>query len=137
MVQWLGLHPFTAKGPGPIPDWGTKILQGKNRKTIHIYIVIHIHIYTEGNIKRISRGADMQCEGRGEVEVDSRVFVAGRKELLFTKKRGTERRLSGGGTSGTVCGTDLRHLLDIQVEVSSRKLFLPIWSSRKRSGLAT
>ena len=95
VAQWLGLHPFTAKGPRPIPDWGTKILQGKNRKKI--YIVIHIHIYTEGNIKRISRGADMQCEGRGEVEVDSRVFVAGRKELLFTKKRGTERRLLGGG----------------------------------------
>ena len=27
VVQWLGLHTFTAKGPGPIPDQRTKILQ--------------------------------------------------------------------------------------------------------------
>ena len=26
-VQWLGLHAFTAEGPGSIPDWGTKIPQ--------------------------------------------------------------------------------------------------------------
>ena len=82
MVQWLGLHPFTAEGPGPIPDWGAKILQG---------------YYPEGNIKRISRGADIQCEGRGEVEDDSRVFVGGRKELPFTKKRKTKRRQLRGG----------------------------------------
>ena len=27
MVQWLGLHAFTAKGPGSIPGQGTKIPQ--------------------------------------------------------------------------------------------------------------
>ena len=27
VVQWLGLHTFTAEGPGSIPDQGTKILQ--------------------------------------------------------------------------------------------------------------
>ena len=27
MVQWLGLHAFTAKGKGSIPGWGTKISQ--------------------------------------------------------------------------------------------------------------
>ena len=26
-VQWLGLGAFTAKGPGLILNWGTKILQ--------------------------------------------------------------------------------------------------------------
>ena len=26
-VQWLGLHPFTAKNPGSFPGWGTKIPQ--------------------------------------------------------------------------------------------------------------
>ena len=26
-VQWLGLQGLTAKSPGLIPDWGTKILQ--------------------------------------------------------------------------------------------------------------
>ena len=26
-VLWLGLHAFTAKGPGSSPGWGTKILQ--------------------------------------------------------------------------------------------------------------
>ena len=26
MVQWLGPHPFNAKGPGSFPRWGTKIL---------------------------------------------------------------------------------------------------------------
>ena len=26
-VQWLGLSAFTAKGPGPVPGWETKILQ--------------------------------------------------------------------------------------------------------------
>ena len=25
--QWLGLHASTARGPGLIPGWGTKILQ--------------------------------------------------------------------------------------------------------------
>ena len=25
MVQWLGLHAFTALGPGSIPGWGTKM----------------------------------------------------------------------------------------------------------------
>ena len=29
VVQWLGFHPFTAKGPGLIPVQGTKILQAK------------------------------------------------------------------------------------------------------------
>ena len=27
VVQWLGLHTFTARGPGSISDQGTKILQ--------------------------------------------------------------------------------------------------------------
>ena len=27
VVQLLGLHAFTAEGPGSIPGWGTKILQ--------------------------------------------------------------------------------------------------------------
>ena len=27
MVQWLGLHAVTTKGPGSIPGWGTKIPQ--------------------------------------------------------------------------------------------------------------
>ena len=27
VVQWLGLHAFTAKGPGSIPGQGTKIRQ--------------------------------------------------------------------------------------------------------------
>ena len=27
VVQWLGLRASTAKGPGSIPGWGTKILQ--------------------------------------------------------------------------------------------------------------
>ena len=26
-VQWLGLHPFTAEGPGSIPGWGARIPQ--------------------------------------------------------------------------------------------------------------
>ena len=36
MVQWLGLHTFTAEGVGLIPGWGTKIPQavqpGKKKK---------------------------------------------------------------------------------------------------------
>ena len=36
MVQWLGLHTFTAESPGLIPGRGTKILQaercGKRKK---------------------------------------------------------------------------------------------------------
>ena len=31
-VQWLGLHAFTAKGPGSIPGWGTKIPQALQSK---------------------------------------------------------------------------------------------------------
>ena len=27
VVQWLGLHGFSAMGPGSIPGWGTKISQ--------------------------------------------------------------------------------------------------------------
>ena len=27
VIQWLGLHAFTAGGTGSIPGWGTKILQ--------------------------------------------------------------------------------------------------------------
>ena len=27
VVQWLGLHTFTAEGAGSIPGWGTKIPQ--------------------------------------------------------------------------------------------------------------
>ena len=27
VVQWLGLHAFTAEGPGSIPGWGTRIPQ--------------------------------------------------------------------------------------------------------------
>ena len=29
VVQWLGLHTFTAKDAGSIPGWGTKIPQAK------------------------------------------------------------------------------------------------------------
>ena len=32
MVQWLGLHAVTAKGPGLIPGQGIKILQSKKKK---------------------------------------------------------------------------------------------------------
>ena len=31
MVQWLGLHAFTAEGPGSIPGGGTKIPQASRR----------------------------------------------------------------------------------------------------------
>ena len=31
MVQWLGLHSFTAEGTGSIPGRGTKILQAAQR----------------------------------------------------------------------------------------------------------
>ena len=31
-VQWLGLHAFTAKGVGSIPDWGTKIWPPKKKR---------------------------------------------------------------------------------------------------------
>ena len=31
VVQWLGLHAFTAEGPGSIPGWGTKIPQAMRR----------------------------------------------------------------------------------------------------------
>ena len=31
MVQWLGLHAFTAEGPGSIPGQGTKIPQAVSR----------------------------------------------------------------------------------------------------------
>ena len=40
VVQWLGFHAFTAKGPGSIPGQGTNILQAsqmtkkKKKKTI-------------------------------------------------------------------------------------------------------
>ena len=38
VVQWLGLHAFTAKGEGAIPGRGTKILQttqgGQKKKII-------------------------------------------------------------------------------------------------------
>ena len=27
VVQWLGCHPFTAEGPGPVLGRGTKVLQ--------------------------------------------------------------------------------------------------------------
>ena len=39
MVQWLGLHAVTAKGPGLIPGQGIKILQSvqhSQEKKIHI-----------------------------------------------------------------------------------------------------
>ena len=32
VVQWLGLHAFTAKGVGSIPDWGTKIWPPKKKR---------------------------------------------------------------------------------------------------------
>ena len=32
VVQWLGLHTFTAKRPGSIPGRGTKIIQPKKKK---------------------------------------------------------------------------------------------------------
>ena len=36
MVQWLGLHTFTAEGVGSVPGWGPKIPQavqdGQNNK---------------------------------------------------------------------------------------------------------
>ena len=31
VVQWLGLHAFTAEGASSIPGWGTKILQAAQR----------------------------------------------------------------------------------------------------------
>ena len=31
MVQWLGLHAFTAEGQGSIPGWGTRIPQATRR----------------------------------------------------------------------------------------------------------
>ena len=39
VVQWLGLHAFTAEDWGSIPGWGTKILQAawhgqKKRETL-------------------------------------------------------------------------------------------------------
>ena len=43
-VQWLGLHTFTAKGPGSIPGWGIIIPQAmwrgqkqKNKKKVQLY----------------------------------------------------------------------------------------------------
>ena len=42
-IQWLGLHALTAKGPGSIPGWGTKIPQVM--WCGHIYIHTHTHIY--------------------------------------------------------------------------------------------
>ena len=38
MIQWLGLLPVAAKGPGSIPGWGTKVPQAsqysqKTKKT--------------------------------------------------------------------------------------------------------
>ena len=30
VAQWLGLYAFTAKGPGSIPGWGTKIPQASH-----------------------------------------------------------------------------------------------------------
>ena len=32
MAQWLGLHAFTVKGPGSIPDQGTRIPQHGEKK---------------------------------------------------------------------------------------------------------
>ena len=31
VVQWLGLHTFTAEGRGSVPGWGTKIPQAEGR----------------------------------------------------------------------------------------------------------
>ena len=50
VVQWLGLHAFTAEGVGLIPGWGTKIPQAawcgqRKKKKKKIYICIHTHIY--------------------------------------------------------------------------------------------
>ena len=52
MGQWLGLHPFTAKGPGSIPGQGTKIPQagrhGKKKKK-KFHATIDQHIFETGN----------------------------------------------------------------------------------------
>ena len=45
VVQWLGLHAFTAMGPGSVPGWGTKILQTarcrqKKKKKSYSHIII-------------------------------------------------------------------------------------------------
>ena len=53
-VQWLGLHSFTAEGPGSIPGWGTKIPQAawhspKKKSSLFLSLYVHVvkHIYTE------------------------------------------------------------------------------------------
>ena len=51
VVQWLGLHAFTAEGVGLIPGWGTKIPQAawcgqrKKKKKKYIYAYTHIYMY--------------------------------------------------------------------------------------------
>ena len=51
MVQWLGLHAFTAKGLGSIPGWGTKAPQavqcGKKKKKKNRRKRIRYLIYRE------------------------------------------------------------------------------------------
>ena len=57
MGQWLGLHPFTARGPGSIPGRGTKIPQagrhGKKKKKKKndkiFYATVDQHIFETGN----------------------------------------------------------------------------------------
>ena len=47
MVQWLGLHAFTAKGLGSIPGWGTKFLQVSRwgqEKTKHTHTFLGVKI---------------------------------------------------------------------------------------------
>ena len=38
MVPWLGLHAFTMKGLGSIPDWGTKIPQAAQPNKIKFLV---------------------------------------------------------------------------------------------------
>ena len=51
MAQWLGLSALTARGPGSIPGWGTKILQATqwhspSKKNIYIHTHTHTHTHT-------------------------------------------------------------------------------------------
>ena len=50
VVQWLGLHAFTAEGLGSIPCWGTKIPQAvwcsQKKKRIYVCICVYIYINT-------------------------------------------------------------------------------------------
>ena len=53
-VQWLGLGPLTARGPGSIPGRGTKILQATQcgQYTLIIYIYTHLYTYIYINVSK-------------------------------------------------------------------------------------